>query len=82
MSRAISPIPVIVAAVLIVAGVVYFMFLKPSAEEAKVARDWATPEAAAARGPGKVQSQGYQDTVRQLREKENAKTVTRRRERE
>lgn len=78
----VNPIPVIVALVLVALGAGYFMFMKPAADEAKIAKEWNTPEQAALRGPGRPVSDDYKQKVQALLQKEGRRGSQTRRERE
>lgn len=76
-------LPVVILAIVAVGLAVYFAFVRPAQSEAKIAREWATPEAAAARGPGRQAPAGYQQAVQNLLQKEGRSTrMPTRRERE
>jgi hypothetical protein len=68
----ISPVPVIIAAVALVLVLGYFFWLRPSMEQARIAREWNSPQAAAQRGPGKPVNPAYRSAVQELLRKEGA----------
>jgi len=66
----VNPVPVIVVAVLAVAGLGYFFFVRPGQVEDKIKQNWATPEAAAMRGPGQPTNAKREALAAELRRKE------------
>ena len=78
----ISPIPVIVVIVLVVMACGYFLWLRPAQMEDKIKKEWATPEAAALRGPGKPSTAKENPVIQQLLQKEGRERAARHRDRE
>ncbi len=79
----INPVPVIVVAVLAAAGLGYFFFIRPGQVESNIKQNWATPESAALRGPGRPTNPTHEAFVAELRRKEQTSgTGGRRRDRE
>ena len=70
MNKQVNLVPVIVVAVLIVLGLVYFFLVRPGQQEAQIKKEWTSDAAAAARGPGKTHSQEYESKVQELLAKE------------
>jgi hypothetical protein len=67
----INPIWAIVVAVILVAGLGWFFWMRPQAAADKAAREWTTPEAAAARSPeNKPKNPAYDAKVQELLQQE------------
>jgi hypothetical protein len=67
----INPVIVIVSAVLLVLGLGWFFWLRPQMATDKAARDWTTPEAAAARSPeNRPKNATHEAAVQQLLQNE------------
>ncbi len=72
----VNPVVVIVVALVIVAGLGYFFWLRPEQEAARIKQEWSTPEAAKARSPeGRKSNPAHDAFLRSLREKEGQQGV-------
>jgi hypothetical protein len=72
-------------AVVLAAALGYFFVIRPGQVQAKIEKEWSTPEAAAARRDGRTRDQAKDQLVQQLRAKEGygpSTGHTRRRDRE
>ena len=69
----VNPIAAIAGAVVLVAALAWFLWLGPKVQADKAARDWVTPQAAAARAPGgQPRDAAHEATVQKLRAKEGS----------
>src|SRR5258708_2716105 len=66
----INPVAVIVVAAVVVLSLGYFFWIRPMMHENKIRAEWATPEKAALRGPGRPVDQKHEDFVAKLRASE------------
>ena len=58
---------------IVIALVAYFVFIKPGQDASKAAKDWISPEAAAARAPeNRAKNPGKEAFLAQLRAKERS----------
>jgi hypothetical protein len=80
--KQVNPLPFVIALVVVVLGVVYFAFIKPAADDARIAKQWSSAEEAAKRGPGRQYSEPYKAKLQDLLQKEGRRGATSRRERE
>jgi len=64
---------VIVVGVLLLLGLGWFFWLRPQQEADKAAKEWTSPEAAAARSPeNRPKNAAHEAIVEQLRQKEGS----------
>jgi hypothetical protein len=76
----INPVIIIVVALVIVAGLGYFVWLRPEQEANRIKQEWSTPEAAKARSPeGRKADPTHEALVESLRQKEGINAGSRRR---
>jgi hypothetical protein len=81
----VNPVPVIAIAVVLLLGLGYLFIIRPNQAQAKIEKQWVTPDAAEARHDGRKPDAAKEQMIQQLRAKEGlspAATHARRRDRD